>query len=379
MKNFITLLILCAASTFAMSQVYIDTGHPDIEKKKTEGEVRPIDSDLKITEDGEVPSSTEEAPEEAEEAVDAVEATEEEAAPTETAPAETETVREVEETPAEPSKTQTQTTTTTTTTSSSSDEDKVVIDMDQIEAEQSLPKNAEAGKCYARCFIPNQYRYIEEQVVDQEQSYKEQVIPAVYKTVYDTVLVRDEQRTTKTVAATYEYIDEKIMVAPATTKWVKGQADANCLSADPNDCQVMCLVEVPAQYRTMRRKVVKTPEYTYDVVSPAEYKVVTRKELDIEETVIKIEIPATYKTVITKELTKEGGYQDWREVLCQDQLTSDRIKQIQMALKENGYNPGPADNIFGQQTKDALLQYQIDNELPQGNLNMETLRALGVE
>ena len=41
---------------------------------------------------------------------------------------------------------------------------------------------------------------------------------------------------------------ERILIQPATTKWVKRKADRNCLSADPNDCLVWCLIEVPAEY-----------------------------------------------------------------------------------------------------------------------------------
>jgi len=42
-----------------------------------------------------------------------------------------------------------------------------------------------------------------------------------------------------------------VEVAPASTKWVKKRADRNCLSADPNDCLVWCLIEVPAKVDTV--------------------------------------------------------------------------------------------------------------------------------
>ena len=38
-----------------------------------------------------------------------------------------------------------------------------------------------------------------------------------------------------------------------------------------------------------------------------------------------------------------------------------------------------ADNVFGSDTKEALIKFQQDNGLPQGNLNMETMNALGVK
>jgi len=36
---------------------------------------------------------------------------------------------------------------------------------------------------------------------------------------------------------------------PASNQWVKKKADRNCLSADPNDCLVWCLVEVKRGYK----------------------------------------------------------------------------------------------------------------------------------
>ncbi|MEL6865256.1 MAG: peptidoglycan-binding domain-containing protein, partial [Bacteroidota bacterium] len=46
--------------------------------------------------------------------------------------------------------------------------------------------------------------------------------------------------------------------------------------------------------------------------------------------------------------------------------------------KERGYDPGPTDNILGSRTKAALTKFQKDNSLPVGQLDMETLKALGI-
>ena len=40
-------------------------------------------------------------------------------------------------------------------------------------------------------------------------------------------------------------------ISPASTKWVKKRAERNCLSADPADCLVWCLVEIPTKYDTI--------------------------------------------------------------------------------------------------------------------------------
>lgn len=334
-----------------------------------------------------------------------------------------------------------------------------------------VPPNAEPGKCYAKCVIPDQYKTVTEQVLVKEASTRRSVVPAAYETVTERVLSQEEATKIISVPAVYETVTERVLVkeagtklipqpavyetvtervvdqpehvdkkivppvyetvterikiADATTRWEKGKKDPNCLSADPDDCRVMCLVEVPAQYRTVSKQVVKTPATVREVNVPATYKTLTRKALKTAASTRTVEIPAEYKTVtkrvlktpattrtesipakyrtITKTILKtpenvreetipaeyatvtktvlvsKGGYTEWREVLCESDLTTDRIRQIQRALKAAGYEPGPVDNIFGSQTRAALTKYQRDNGLPVGRLDKKTLGALGVK
>ena len=76
---------------------------------------------------------------------------------------------------------------------------------------------------------------------------------------------------------------------------------------------------------------------------------------------------------------KAGGLTDWREVLSHERRTGYTIRQIQAALKERGYDPGPVDNEMGARTKVALASFQKDKGLPVGNLDFETLKALGIQ
>jgi peptidoglycan hydrolase-like protein with peptidoglycan-binding domain len=55
------------------------------------------------------------------------------------------------------------------------------------------------------------------------------------------------------------------------------------------------------------------------------------------------------------------------------------VQQVQEALKDQGYNPGPIDNVMGTMTKAALVKFQRDKGLPVGQLDMETLKALGID
>lgn len=288
-----------------------------------------------------------------------------------------------------------------------------------------LPPNAIAGKCYAKCLIPDQYETVTEQILLKEASSRLEVIPAEYETVTEQVLVKEAYKVLEVVPATFsttteeimtkeagqrleyvapvfETVSEQVLVSPASTKWVQGRADRNCLNEDPEKCKVWCLTEVAAQYKTVTKQVLKAPATTRETPIPAEYKTITKavisqpanvqeREIPAEyRTVTKqvlrspattreVQIPAEYSTVTTKKLVKTGGFTDWVEVMCETKVTTSKIQAIQNALKSRGYDPGPIDNILGAKTRQALIQFQKDNGLPVGNLNLETMRALGVE
>jgi hypothetical protein len=60
-------------------------------------------------------------------------------------------------------------------------------------------------------------------------------------------------------------------------------------------------------------------------------------------------------------------------------LTKELIRNVQKALDEQGFKPGPIDGIFGPKTREALKKYQDSNDLVgTGQLNSETLINLGI-
>ncbi len=53
------------------------------------------------------------------------------------------------------------------------------------------------------------------------------------------------------------------------------------------------------------------------------------------------------------------------------------VRQVQMSLKQNGYDPGPIDGQWGSNTSRAIEQFQeARNLVPTGNLNITTARIL---
>ena len=136
--------------------------------------------------------------------------------------------------------------------------------------------------------------------------------------------------------------------------------------------------EIPAEYQTVSKRVLRTPATVKEVVIPAEYKTITKRVLTSPARDETIEIPAEYKTISDRKLVRAGGFTRWVEIVCAGDTNSDLIRQVQRALKDRGYDPGPIDGVLGTRTKSALQQYQEKSGLPVGNLNKETLGSLGV-
>jgi hypothetical protein len=290
-----------------------------------------------------------------------------------------------------------------------------------------LPPAPEDGKCYAKCKMPDryetvtiqklkkagkttvsaakpQYRTETETIVIKEASVKYINVPAVYETVEKQILVKEGYCTRKVIPAQYSYEStNKTLVQPEGGRWVRKKKDPNCLSANPEDCFVMCwevtpaqysydtqktlvssesedVTEIPATYTTLKVRVVKTPATTRTVNIPEVTKTITKKVRVNTECLGDVinSTPDQYTTVTEKRLVSTGGYTEWVEILCAANTSDAVVRQVQTALKDKGYSVGSADGVMGIKTRSMLIQYQKDNGLPQGNLNIETLKSLGV-
>ena len=289
------------------------------------------------------------------------------------------------------------------------------------------PADAAPGSCYARVLIPETYEIQTEQVLDQPEHTEARVIPATYEAVIQRVLVKEqaltyrvvppvyeieteqllvvpEQTETVVIPAEYETFTEQVLVRPAYVTWKPG---AGLFGRQPSGednitlatGEVLCRVEVPAQYDTVSRTRLKTPERVETRVIPARFRTIERQVLrepaqvveeilpaEYEEVEVQrlvtpeqqetIVVPATYKTIEKRTVTG-GGTVEWREVLCDSNATKAKIAEVQRALAAKGYKV-QADGVFGPATLNAMEDWQEKNGLPVGYLTIGTVESLGV-
>jgi len=171
-------------------------------------------------------------------------------------------------------------------------------------------KNSTPGSCFKEYYTPQRYKTITEKIVIQEERIKNQIIPAKYKMVEKTIEVTPASKKTITVPATYENKEVKILVEKAKTVWKKGVNPAQKLNGATGE--IMCLVKIPAKYRTVQKKVVKTPATTKIVEVPAVLKTIKIKELVTEASNKTITIPAITQNIEKKVLAKKPEFSWFR-------------------------------------------------------------------
>ncbi len=247
--------------------------------------------------------------------------------------------------------------------------------------------------------IPAVYETVKEKVLIKEASRKTEVIPAQYEEVDEKVLARPADKRTIEVPAVYEKQTTQVLVRPAYSTWKIG-ADTRPQKIDEKSGNVYCLVEVPAEYRTETREVLVRPASTQIEEIPAEYMTVKNMVLKTPETTRVIEIPAEYgeQEVVKmvrppeeKHIPVPAEYEQvrvrmpldatdlWRQVLCPDDATTQKITEIQEALMAAGVGPKKATGKLDAETIKALKAYQKAKALPvDGQLNADTVKSLGV-
>jgi peptidoglycan hydrolase-like protein with peptidoglycan-binding domain len=93
-----------------------------------------------------------------------------------------------------------------------------------------------------------------------------------------------------------------------------------------------------------------------------------------------IEIPAEYGTV-SRQVVKSPATTEWREVLCDNNATPAKLTAIQQSLRKAGFDPGREDGKVDPKVMSAVRAFQQAKGLPQDGgryINMATVKALGV-
>lgn len=180
---------------------------------------------------------------------------------------------------------------------------------------------ANVGQCFHEHYVPASYRTVTDQVITKAATESVSVVPATYKTVEETVLVREASTKLVEVPAEYEEVSQKILDKPAHTIWKKGRGPIQRI--DEATGEIMCLVEVPATYKTVVQTRLKNAAYTKTIEIPAEYKTVKVRKQVSAASQSRSPIPAEFGTVERQVVDQKSGFV-WHEISNTDHPSSTR-------------------------------------------------------
>ncbi|NTV93836.1 MAG: peptidoglycan-binding protein [Thiobacillus sp.] len=269
--------------------------------------------------------------------------------------------------------------------------------------------------------VPAVYETVKERVVVKPAGTRIEEVPAVYENVEERVVAKPASKKAIEVPAVYETVSERKLVREAYTTWKPGTA-SNVQMVDAKTGEIFCLVEVPAEYQTVTREVLKTPATVRYEDIPAEYTTIKKTVLKTPATTRTIEVPAEYgereitklvkpTTTVTKvvpvdymrevmtmvtpatekrvpvpaeyttvqqQVQVSPAQEYWAQILCDVNATPEKIAEIQKALQAAGYNTAITGKLDSQ-TMNAVTAYQRAKGLPaDGYITAETVKALGV-
>ncbi len=147
-----------------------------------------------------------------------------------------------------------------------------------------LPPKASPGECFARVFVSPTYETVTQKMLRQESSERIEIIPAKYATVTEQVMIEAASERLESIPAKYAMVDEKLLVKPASSRlvtvparyaktsekmlvrsahqeWKKGTGPIQ--RVDEATGEIMCLVDIPAEYRTVTKTVTNDSMFNF--------------------------------------------------------------------------------------------------------------------
>jgi hypothetical protein len=171
--------------------------------------------------------------------------------------------------------------------------------------------SASPGMCYHEHFIPARHTERTEKVIVKDSYDVIEAEEAQYRWVEKRVLVSEASTRIEVISAQYETVTEQVIDVPAHRVWKKGTGPIQRI--DEATGEIMCLVDVPATYKTITRRVLSSPESTREIKIPARYETVRVRELVSDGSKTTRTIPAEYKDIVIREQYADAELA-WHEI-----------------------------------------------------------------
>jgi len=225
--------------------------------------------------------------------------------------------------------------------------------------------------------VPAKYKTIEKQVVKSPAVTTTVMVPAVFKAVAVESTAADAKEARTKVPAKFESVTRQQKVSDGKISWAASKnADAGQYGKLTGNA--VCFKETPAKFKTVERRIVKSPAKFTTQEVPAKFTDVKVEKLVTDAVERKVKIPAVTDTLVRRVKVSDARM-EWRSVLCETNITPNIVEQIQSSLNSRGYSAGKVDGKLGRATLSAMEKFQEDKNLATGGMTYNTIKALGID
>ncbi len=166
--------------------------------------------------------------------------------------------------------------------------------------------SASAGQCFQEYYEAPKFNEVTERVLVSEASETIKVIPARYEWVEKQQIVAAATQKMVEIPAVFDTVTERIKVEDAKVVWKKGRGIIEKIDNVTGD--IMCLVEVPAVYKTVEKTVMKSAPTSRMISEPVKYDTVRVRKLIEPAQEVRTEVPAKYREITTLQKTTDARH-----------------------------------------------------------------------
>ncbi len=162
------------------------------------------------------------------------------------------------------------------------------------------------GSCLYEHYIEPVIKQIPNRVLISEATEKLSTQPAKYRTDTEEVLVKASYKRLIEVPTVFTKKQDRVLIEAAHSIWQKGTGPIQKI--DNQTGEIMCRVDIPAEYQTVDVEVVATEPLLTDVTEEAVYKTVNVQKLEADAVEQRVPVAAEFKTMNREQEQTPGRY-----------------------------------------------------------------------
>jgi len=162
------------------------------------------------------------------------------------------------------------------------------------------------GSCLYEHYIEPTIKLIPNRVLVSEATETLSSPPATYRSDTEEVLIKAAYKRLIEVPAVFTKKQDRVLVEAAHSIWQKGTGPIQKI--DNQTGEIMCRVDIPAEYETVDVEVVATGPSLTDVSEEAIYKSIQVQKLEADATEQRVPVAAEFKTMNREQEQTPGRY-----------------------------------------------------------------------